>query len=274
MDLIKFDGDTPPLARTEGRAIFGADASGYHAGRLGYPDALYDIVVRDAPDVLEIGSGTGLVTEALLARDVHRVVAVEPSVELVAYLRTRLPDQRLSFITGPFPNVVIAGRFDLAVCAAAFHWLDPVPALAKVRALLVPGGRWAMWWNSYRNHGIGDTLADRITPLLAGIALPPSDTLHRHYSLDVDRQVDGLAKNGFIDIEHHLFRRERVLTTAEVRALYASYSYVRLLPPTGRDELLDRITALVEDEFGGQALNVTLTALYICRSATGVTSAS
>ena len=40
-----------------------------------------------------MGTGTGLVTEALLARGVERLVAVEPSAELVAYTRARLPDR-------------------------------------------------------------------------------------------------------------------------------------------------------------------------------------
>ncbi len=264
--------DTAPLARSDGHAIFGADAAGYHAGRLGYPDELYNIVVRDARDILEIGPGTGLVTEALLARNVRRVVAVEPSSDLVAFTRARLPDPRLTLVTAAFPDGEIAGGFDLAVCAAAFHWMEPVAALAQVRALLVPSGRWAMWWNSYRNHGVGDALADRITPLLAGIALPPSDTLHRHYSLDVDRQIAVLTANGFVDVEHQLFRRERVLTTAEVHVLYASYSYVRLLPAAERDALLTRISAVVDTEFGGRAPNVTLTALYTCRKGVGITA--
>ena len=264
----------PQLRRDAGKAIFGADAAGYHAGRIGYPDELYDIVLAGMltrPAVLEIGAGTGLVTEALLARDIGELVAVEPSAELVAFTRERLPDRRLSLVTAAFPDVTITRRFDLVVCAAAFHWMDPHAALAKVRSLLKPGGRWAVWWNSYRNHGVGDALADRITPLLEGIALPPSDGLLGHYSLDTRFHTQLLESEGFTEVRHHLFRRERMLDAAEVSALYASYSYVRLLPPADRDRLLDRITALVDDVFDGRAPNVTLTALYTGRLAEAAT---
>ncbi len=258
----------PQLEREAGRAIFGAEAAGYHAGRIGYPDELYDIVfagVPEEPDVLEIGTGTGLVTQALLARGVHMLVAVEPSAELVGYTRTRLPDPRLTLITAPFPDVAIAGQFDLAVCAAAFHWMDPDAALARVKSLLRPGGRWAVWWNSYRNHGVGDALADRITPLLDGVALPPSDRPLGHYSLDVAYHRTLLEGAGFIDVHDQVFRRERTVSAGQVRAMYESYSYVRLLPEDRRRELVDRIVSIVEDEFAGAAPNITLTALYTAR---------
>ncbi len=256
----------PHLLKETGRVIFGTDAAGYHAGRIGYPAALYDrVLARTAPraDILEIGAGTGLVTEALLARNIASVTAVEPSPELVDFIRQRLPDARLSLITAAFPEGDIAGSFDVAVCAAAFHWMQPQPALAGVRTLLRPGGVWAMWWHSYRNFGVGDPLADAITPLLEGIALPPSDSMAGHYSLDTARQYATLNEAGFVVVEHHIYREDRVLTAAQVRALYDSYSYVRALPAPQRADLLDAIEALVVGRFGGQAPNTVLTPLYI-----------
>jgi SAM-dependent methyltransferase len=266
---------TPQLDRVTGRSIFGLDAAGYHAGRLGYPDALYEKVLQRAkpkPCVLEIGAGTGLVTEALLSRNVDSVTAVEPSSSLVEFVRQRLPDSRLIMVTAPFPEGDIEGKFDLAVCAAAFHWMNPEQALSRVKSLLRPGGVWAVWWHSYRNFGVGDPLADAVTPMLEGIPLPPSDGLTQHYSLDVKRQSETLADAGFRNVEHFIFRNERTLTTAQVRVLYESYSYVRALPTTQRTDLLDKIAALVESEFGGRAPNLVLTPLYIADVSDGPSS--
>ncbi len=259
---------TNQLDRTAGRVIFGTDAAGYHAGRIGYPDALYDAVLGrslPSPRILEIGAGTGLATEALLARDPTALTIVEPAPELVDYIRGRLVDPRLSFLTAGFLDVQVEGPFELIVCAAAFHWMEPKAALARIKSLLVSGGVWAMWWNSYRNHGIGDALADAITPLLEGIALPPSDSLIGHYSLDVTLHTRTLADAGFKDIQHVLFRHERTLSAPQVRALYESYSYIRALPEPQRSELLDRIVALVDTQFAGLAPNVTLTSCYSAR---------
>ena len=253
------------LERGAGSALFGADATGYHAGRIGYPDELYDAVLARAvssPRTLEIGAGTGLATEALLARQPSALTVVEPAPELVAFLRKRLVDPRLSFVTSGFLEASVEGPFDLMVCAAAFHWMEPQAALARIRALLTTGGVWAMWWNSYRNAGIGDPLADAITPLLADIALPPSDRLAGHYSLDSASHLKTLTDAGFTAVEHHVYRRERVLSAAQVRSLYASYSYVRALPDEQRAALLGAIDNLVETQFAGAAPNVTLTSCY------------
>ncbi|MEO6388150.1 MAG: class I SAM-dependent methyltransferase [Croceibacterium sp.] len=253
------------LERSSGCDIFGDDAAGYHAGRIGYPDELYDAVlgrVKAHPDILEIGAGTGLATEALLARSPQSMTVVEPSHKLIAFMSERLHGPGLQFIAGPFPDVKITGHYDLAVCAAAFHWLDPQAALARVKALLRPGGVWAMWWNSYRNAGIGDRLSDAVVPLLEGIALPPSEGPTGHYSLDTALHKKTLEDAGFGAVAHHVFRRERQLSVAEAVALYRSYSFIRLLPDKRRSEFLGNLAALVEDEFGGSAPNIVLTVGY------------
>lgn len=254
------------MAREVGSVAFGLDAQGYHLARLPYPDALYDeLFSRLPPDpaILEIGAGTGLVTQSLLDRRPKRVTAVEPDPALVRFTRERLADPRLTMVTGVFPDAVVAGQFDLIACAAAFHWMEPGAALARAKELLAPGGIWAMWWHSYRNPDCGDPLADATTALLEDIALPPSMTPSRHYSLDEKLQRSTLAQAGFGCVEHRLYRRERQLSTAEVLALYQSYSFIRVLPADRKAHLLDHLAELVEKRFGGRAPNIVLTALYI-----------
>lgn len=256
------------LSRESGRAAFGTDAAGYHAARSGYPPGLYAYVLEHIPSrprVLEIGAGTGLVTEELLRREVAALTVVEPDAALVAFIAGRLPDPRLTLVNAAFPDKHIAGPFDLIVCAAAFHWMEPVAALARVRDLLVPGGTWAMWWNSYRNTGRGDALSDAVTPLLEGIALPPSDSLHGHYSLDETLHRATLTKAGFERVDYQLFQTERMLSTAQVLALYQTYSYIRLLDPDRRARFLDALAEIVETRFGGLAPNLILTPLYRAR---------
>lgn len=253
--------------------MFGVDAGGYHAARLGYPAELYDAICRRTGDragmsILEIGPGTGLATKDLLAFDPARLTAVEADAALAAHLREAVEDSRLEIVTAGFVEAAVSGVFDLACSAAAFHWLEPEPAFAKLRGLLRPGATLALWWNVYRQAGVGDAFADAVTPLLAGIDLPPSEGPDGHYSLDIELHRAAMTGGGFADFTPCLFRRERTLDTAQIRALYASYSYIRVMPEARRTALLDAICTLADVEFGGAVPNVTLTPLYMA-TATG-----
>jgi SAM-dependent methyltransferase len=252
------------LPRAAGRTIFGSDVAGYHSARPGYPVALYQLIAACRASfeaIAEIGPGTGLATEALAAFAPQRFVAFEPDPILAAHLRTRFAD--LDVINDDFCAADVAGGFDLIASASSFHWLDPQVALPKARQLLKPGGCVAIWWNVYRQKGIGDPFAEAIAPLLADIDLPPSEAAERHYSLDADLHRGRLEAAGFVAVEHYVFRRERVLSAAEARALYASFSLVRLLPVARREALLDAIAALVTDRFDGAAPTILLSPIYL-----------
>ena len=262
---------SPRLSREAGRAVFGGDVDGYDRGRMGYPARLYECVLgptagRQAT-IVEIGPGTGLATVDLLAAHPARLFAVEPDSALAAHLRRRFASAPVQVVESDFLTASLPGPVDLVASAASFHWLDPEPALARIRTLLVRDGRVALWWNVYRQAGIGDALADAIVPLLDGIELPPSEGPTGHYSLDADLHRQQFHQAGFVLEVEHVFRRERVLTTTELLALYASYSFVRALPPQQRTDLLACIEDLAETRFGGQAPNVVLTPLYIARLA-------
>ncbi len=262
--MSQADAPAARLARAAGRNVFGSDIPGYHSARPGYPAALYRLIAERRPvfdAIAEIGPGTGLATEALAAFAPRRFVAFEPDPMLAAHLRTRFAE--LDVINDDFCAAKVAGGFDLIASASSFHWLDPDTALMRARALLRPGGCLAIWWNVYRQTGIGDPFAEAVMPLLAGIDLPPSEAADRHYSLDSELHRARLAAAGFEHIEHRVFRRDRVLTPAQARALYASFSLVRLLPEERREALLDAIAALVADRFGGAAPSIVLSPIYI-----------
>lgn len=262
------DSSSRRLSRAVGREIFGSDTAGYQSGRLGYPSELYAAIaersIGTVGSILEIGPGTGLATRDLLARlNPDRLVAVEVDPALAAHLADIVPEPRLEICQSDFLEAQIAGQFDLACCAAAFHWLEPEPAFRRLRQVLKPGATLALWWNTYRQVGIGDPFADAVTKLLTGIALPPSEGSHGHYSLDVEFHRRAIEGAGFEGFTSHIYRRERVLSAKEVRALYASYSYIRALVEVERERLLDSIAALAERRFAGRVPNVIMTALYL-----------
>jgi SAM-dependent methyltransferase len=70
---------------------FGAAASVYHASRPGYPVDAIAWLIGDAQRVLDLGAGTGKLTEALIELD-RDVVAVDPVEEMLEELEVAVPE--------------------------------------------------------------------------------------------------------------------------------------------------------------------------------------
>jgi ubiquinone/menaquinone biosynthesis C-methylase UbiE len=107
---------------------FGEVAESYDRGRPGYPEVLVDDVfalcdMSDEARVLEVGAGTGKVTERLARRDLN-VLAIEPSPEMAAVARGKLAEYpRVSVVVATFEDwPVEPNAFALLVSAQAWHW--------------------------------------------------------------------------------------------------------------------------------------------------------
>lgn len=125
---------------------FGSVADAYDRGRPSFPaEAAAWLVGRDAATVLELGAGTGKLTEELvkLGHDVH---ATDPDPAMLAILQRRLPDVPTSESGAesiPLPDSSV----DVVVAAQSFHWFDHDTALPEIARVLRPGGHLAVTWN-------------------------------------------------------------------------------------------------------------------------------
>jgi len=124
---------------------FDAIAAEYDRVRPSYPAALVEAAcdrARLVPGnrVLEIGCGTGKLTEMLVARGLH-VDAVDPGQRLVDEARRRVGDTDVCFHLGRFEELELPpASFAAAFSGTAFHWIDPAVGWGKVAKLLAPGG--------------------------------------------------------------------------------------------------------------------------------------
>ncbi|NUM55281.1 MAG: class I SAM-dependent methyltransferase [Candidatus Hydrogenedentes bacterium] len=121
--------------------------------RPGYPDGLVVHLLDRAKlsrgsAVADIGSGTGIFSELLLARGL-RVFAVEPNPEMRAAAERMLGKQNgFVSINGSAESTGLDdASVDAVVAAQAFHWFDGVRARAEFRRILRPGGMVALVWN-------------------------------------------------------------------------------------------------------------------------------
>ena len=131
--------------RRHQRALFDGVAELYDTSRRGYPRELVELMLetaglREGSRVLEVGCGTGQLTEQL-ARHGCDVTAIDIGPSMVAVARRRLGRAPVRFAVVSFEEFEGGdGSFDLLVSAMAFHWVDPEVKFDKTARVLRPGG--------------------------------------------------------------------------------------------------------------------------------------
>ncbi|MGY2877156.1 SAM-dependent methyltransferase [Marmoricola sp. URHA0025 HA25] len=217
---------------TRGHALsFATVSQAYDRARPSYPqDAVGWLVGSQRSTVVELGAGTGKLTELLVAAG-HDVVATDPLSEMLVHLRARVPAARTAVATAEQIPVASCAA-DVVVCAQSFHWFDHEVALPEIARVLRPGGVLALVWNA-RDEAIpwvrklGKIIGS--SDNRADLADPAADSEH------------------FGDVDSQEFRFWQALRRDELFDLVRSRSYVALLEDAQRDELLTRVGALYDD---------------------------
>src|ERR1700761_1171365 len=136
--------------RRHQRGLFNTIAGRYQQARPGYPAPVLEFVAATAglgsgAAVLEVGCGTGQLTERLAAHGYH-LTAIDVGPAMIATARARLaaagvPAAVVTFQAISFEDLNRPeGSLDLSISSAAFHWIDPEVAFTKPARLLRPGG--------------------------------------------------------------------------------------------------------------------------------------
>ena len=133
--------------------IFSSKVADYIASRPDYPPSLFEFLrvecnLHPNATVADIGAGTGLLTEGLLAQGCN-VVAVEPNAGMRA-AADRLLAGRYGYRStdGAAESIPAAeSSVDLITAAQAFHWFEIEAARAEFLRVLRPNGKVALIWN-------------------------------------------------------------------------------------------------------------------------------
>lgn len=215
----------------QGRS-FGGVAQAYERGRPAYPVEAAAWLAGDQPTtVLELGAGTGKLTEALVALG-HDVHATEPDAAMLDVLRGKLPQVRAS--VAPAEELPVADRsVDVVAVAQAFHWFDAERALAEIARVLKPGGRLALVWNHRDTRIPWVKRLGRLLGAPGGEGTMDSDVL----------EVSGL----FAEVETQEFRHWQVIDRHSVQDLALSRSRVAALDEAGRRAHLAEVLAFYDD---------------------------
>jgi len=206
---------------------FGEVADAYDRGRPTYPAATVDWLLASAPRrILDLGAGTGKLTEALVGR-AESVVAVEPSSGMRDMLSAKLPT--VVVLDGTAEAIPLPDEScDAVLVAQAWHWVDPGRATAEVARVLVPGGLLGLVWN-YR---------DEDDPWTAGLS-----AILTEFGTNPDAGYEPMVGAPFGRLERHAERWTNHVTSADVVDMVLSRSYVIALPEAERARLVDRLHA-------------------------------
>lgn len=130
--------------------------------------------------VLELGPGTGVVTEALFARGLppHRLVAVEKSTRLADVLRRRFPGARIVAGDALELDTLLRGeRFGAVVSSLplkVFSKTDVARLAACVRTVLNPSGCWIQFTYQVFNGGLPAATFRRVSSDIVWFNFPPA----------------------------------------------------------------------------------------------------
>ncbi|MFE9459632.1 methyltransferase domain-containing protein [Streptomyces californicus] len=258
-----------PGVRPEQEALFSTAAEHYARYRPGLPVPAVQLLAaalagRSTPVLLDLGTGTGQVPQALLAAVPHlaHVEAVDVSRAMLVRARSvlgpLLGGRTLRLVHGSahgYTSGTGPPAPALVTCCRSFHWMDRPAVLAMADRVAAPdasvaimgdGSLWthrAGWTRQLREliqHHLG-------TARRAG----PADA----YAAPARSYEEDLAASPWNDVAEHRFPETRTWTPEGVLGYLrtTSFAHAGLFPDSSRHDVFERdaltlLTALADEE--------------------------
>ncbi|WP_406025854.1 class I SAM-dependent methyltransferase [Nocardioides sp. NBC_00850] len=215
---------------------FGGVADSYDRGRPSYPvDAVKWLVGEEPCSVLELGAGTGKLTEVLVGLG-HDVFATDPDDAMLDILSGKLPDVRAT--SGTAEQIPIGDSlYDVVVVGQAFHWFDHAKALAEIGRVLRTDGRLAVVQNE----------RDERIPWVRklGRLIGKQTGLTEEGGFDPTSILDD---SGFFSaVEAQTFRHWQVVDRHSIQDLVQSRSNIATLEPEAQEQKRREVLAFYDD---------------------------
>lgn len=217
-----------------------SDAAGYDRARPRYPASVAEALVdqlglQAGAPVLELGAGTGQLSEALLAAGLE-LTAVEPLEATRELLARAIGSERVR--AGRAEEIPLAEESVRAVLAAdAFHWFDERHAMPEIRRVLAPGGgvailRTAPAIDKPWSRELGEIINEMRPDHPAFNARSPAAALEEDPA--------------FGPVQETTLTSQRELDREALIALVGTFSWVATLPEDDRESMLARVGELLD----------------------------
>jgi SAM-dependent methyltransferase len=253
------------------RATFDSVAERYDRARPGYPEALFDTLLRQtglrAGDrVVEVGCATGKATRTLAERGL-RLICVELGAELAAVARANLavfPD--VEVVHGAFETwrPLDEATYDAVVAATAWHWADPEVRYRRAWELLRPGGHLAFWAAVHVLPVAGDPIFLELQEVYEEIGAGRATTWPRPRELP-DARYEIRASGLFDGVTVIQFDWEVRYTAERYIDLLETFSANIVMQPWQRERLYDEIRRRLAERPDGLLRRHWGAALHVAR---------
>lgn len=240
---------------------FGAIAEQYERTRPSYPAELVDDLVALHPQsVLDVGAGTGKVSQLLLARGLD-VLAIEPDPRMAALARRK----GITVEESAFEHWDPRGRrFDLIVAGQSWHWVPQPDGSRRACDILRDNGHLAAFWNLGVIEPPAAAAIDAVYAETAPTMARGDQGLREHME-DQRRHLESLREVGFVRIELRTYPWAITYTADEWVALIATHSDHVTLAPEVRTTLLTRVHDAIVSVGGSLVLELSTALILAAR---------
>ncbi len=167
-------------------------AQDLHVIRRRLKEGLEELQLEESEIVLDLGSGTGNLSECLLSRlgNKGRVLAVDISLEMHFEAAKKLKDSRLLRICGDALFLPVKDRtFKRVICFSSWpHFSHPKEVIKEINRVLAPGGLLHIW------HLIS---RDRVNLIHSQAGSPVEEDI----LIPAEELGDMLSRGGFLVLE-------------------------------------------------------------------------
>lgn len=222
---------TDSTPSTTAALSFGNVVEAYDRGQPGYPREAVAWLTGEQPrSILELGAGTGKLTEHLVALG-HDVHATDPDPRMLERLADRIPELRVSQTSAEEIPAADA-TFDLVIAGNSYEWFNHDRALPEIARVLRRGGSLAIVRN----------LRDERIPWVKRLG----NLIGHHVAgLGVGDELDSSPYFGPAD--EKAFKQWQVIQRASVQDLVRSLADVATLERTGQESRIREVLAFYDD---------------------------
>lgn len=255
------------------KSVYNEISDVYHAARPEYQNEMIDELVSVGPltpesRILEIGVGTGKLTESLAKRGLQ-ISGIELGDRMVSVARKALSQfKNVEIFQGNFNDFDFEpDSFDAVIAATSFHWLNPATRIDRIYKVLDENGVVAIFDTRHVDGGVDEF------PALSQKCYKEWDTnTSNDYHIPSLEEVEkeGYRRKGefakhFTTLFEKSYCSDLTYTSDSYIQLLQTYSDIISMEASKRNGLLKCIENMIDTNFGGKITKSYLWQLFIAK---------